>query len=369
MPRLLAWFRSHPLTTICLALIGCAVGTHLLANWRAEVRWQRYCTAARARGVKLTPAAESSAAGPNLAGLLNASKLSAQQIRTLLAAGDSAAAYAEFQNGCKIYPSWKNQPTLLSGMLQITVRKLLAEVVGEGLRDRVWAEPELRKLEADLAATHIGADYRESYAGERDFFNARCDELVASSPLKRAQIYGGAAGIALIPQAFFRDNQLRYNQQIDELLTRVSADGKRFDPDVPCPLSAAHLTGLIDPYYFFLAQQSARSLSWHIDYFIAQQTQFDEARLAIALERFRLAHGGYPDTLAELLPAFIAELPVETYSRQPLIYRRKEGGTFLLYGVGQDRTDDGGVFDPTKSATEQRDDIWPYAPPPFPAAP
>ena len=54
MRKASAWFRSHPLTTICLAIVGCAVGAHLFANWRAEVRWQRYCAAARARGVKLT---------------------------------------------------------------------------------------------------------------------------------------------------------------------------------------------------------------------------------------------------------------------------------------------------------------------------
>ena len=54
MRRVFAWFRSHPLTTIFLVLIGFAVGTHLFANWRAEVRWQNYCAAARARGVKLT---------------------------------------------------------------------------------------------------------------------------------------------------------------------------------------------------------------------------------------------------------------------------------------------------------------------------
>ena len=50
MRRVADWFRSHPLTTAFLVLIGCAVGAHLFANWRAEVRWQQYCTEARARG-------------------------------------------------------------------------------------------------------------------------------------------------------------------------------------------------------------------------------------------------------------------------------------------------------------------------------
>ena len=54
MRKIAAWFRTHPLTSMGLAIIALAVATHLFANWRAEVRWQNYCTAARARGVKLT---------------------------------------------------------------------------------------------------------------------------------------------------------------------------------------------------------------------------------------------------------------------------------------------------------------------------
>jgi hypothetical protein len=46
-----------------------------------------------------------------------------------------------------------------------------------------------------------------------------------------------------------------------------------------------------------------------------------------------------------------------------MIYRRQEGGTFLLYGVGKDRKDDGGAVDPKLHEKKQLDDIWLYAPP------
>ena len=57
------------------------------------------------------------------------------------------------------------------------------------------------------------------------------------------------------------------------------------------------------------------------------------------------------------------ELGNEENSRQPMIYRRKEGGTFLLYGVGKNRVDDGGVIDAKGSDGERPDFIWLYAPP------
>ena len=55
---------------------------------------------------------------------------------------------------------------------------------------------------------------------------------------------------------------------------------------------------------------------------------------------------------------------MDVYSRQPLIYHRKEGGTFLLYGVGKNRTDDGAKINPVDGQNQQRDAIWFFAPPP-----
>ena len=93
------------------------------------------------------------------------------------------------------------------------------------------------------------------------------------------------------------------------------------------------------------------------------QTKLDLTRLAVALERFRQARGAFPERLAELVPDFIAEVPVDVYSRQPMIYRRKEGGTFLLYGVGSNRRDEGGADESEGFGGERRDIVWRYAPP------
>jgi hypothetical protein len=63
---------------------------------------------------------------------------------------------------------------------------------------------------------------------------------------------------------------------------------------------------------------------------------------AIALKRFQVQHGHWPDTLAELTPDFISSVPVDPYDGQPLRYRPNAGGTFLLYSIGPDGVDDGG---------------------------
>ncbi len=89
---------------------------------------------------------------------------------------------------------------------------------------------------------------------------------------------------------------------------------------------------------------------------------------AIALKRFQLKHGIYPEKLSELAPDFLPTLPLDAVDGQPLRYRRNADGTFLLYSVGDNGTDDGG--DPSLPAditttyynwldTRDRDWVWP----------
>ena len=78
-----------------------------------------------------------------------------------------------------------------------------------------------------------------------------------------------------------------------------------------------------------------------IQRFALNQTSANEAAIACALERYRLAHGEYPELLNALTPQFIAKLPHDSIG-QPLKYRRTGDGKFLLYSVGWNEKDDGG---------------------------
>jgi hypothetical protein len=97
--------------------------------------------------------------------------------------------------------------------------------------------------------------------------------------------------------------------------------------------------------------------------FAIAQVSVDLARVACALERYRLAHGEYPETLDALAPQFIEKLPHDIIGGQPLHYRRTEGGKFLLYSVGWNEKDDGGQIVFTKGGSvdrEKGDWVWQY---------
>ncbi|HEU6447580.1 MAG TPA: hypothetical protein VFV23_03990 [Verrucomicrobiae bacterium] len=85
---------------------------------------------------------------------------------------------------------------------------------------------------------------------------------------------------------------------------------------------------------------------------------------AIALKRYQLKYGRFPENLAELAPDFLSSVPIDPVDGNPLRYRRNADGTFLLYSIGEDGVDDGGNPSPVVSSTtfywlRGRDWVWP----------
>lgn len=65
------------------------------------------------------------------------------------------------------------------------------------------------------------------------------------------------------------------------------------------------------------------------------------ARVAMAVERYRLDKGQFPADLAELVPACLDAVPTDPFDDRPLRYRL-EPDAVIIYSIAEDRTDDGG---------------------------
>jgi hypothetical protein len=63
----------------------------------------------------------------------------------------------------------------------------------------------------------------------------------------------------------------------------------------------------------------------------------------IAIFRYKSDTGRYPQNLNQLVTAgFLKPLPIDSYSDKPLSYKKTEDN-FILYSIGPDFKDDGGV--------------------------
>jgi hypothetical protein len=65
-------------------------------------------------------------------------------------------------------------------------------------------------------------------------------------------------------------------------------------------------------------------------------------RVVMALEQYRRDHGEQlPDTLENLVPAYVRSIPIDPFSGGPLLLHKEAHG-YSVYSVGRNRRDDGG---------------------------
>lgn len=75
---------------------------------------------------------------------------------------------------------------------------------------------------------------------------------------------------------------------------------------------------------------------------------------AIAIERYRLAHGKLPATLSDFVPRFLPVIPTDPFDGRELRYKPTPTG-YCVYSIGHDGIDNGGTrYD--KHGSEFRDD-------------
>jgi len=122
----------------------------------------------------------------------------------------------------------------------------------------------------------------------------------------------------------------------------LSAWEKKIAPDAKIP-SRYVLARMVLPAYGRTLAQQAR-----------YNATLDTFKLALALKIYKQQHGHYPDTLAPLAPEVIKELPLDPFTGKDYIYRRESKG-FIVYSVGPNEKDNGGVYDPKQST--KYDDI------------
>jgi len=88
--------------------------------------------------------------------------------------------------------------------------------------------------------------------------------------------------------------------------------------------------------------------------FVRAMAARDAAVIGLSCGLFRSAKGRYPAALDELSPEFLDKLPPDPFTGKPFRYQlREDGASFIVYSVGENLKDDGGVKDPAA----QKDDI------------
>ncbi len=112
-----------------------------------------------------------------------------------------------------------------------------------------------------------------------------------------------------MPSAFFYGNELAVAQVYDQFVLPLADPTNRTISIATYRLGQKFLAEQTNHWwpYKILALVTFPAVNKSVLRFALAQTDVNLARVACALERYRLAHGNYPETLDALAPQFIAD--------------------------------------------------------------
>jgi hypothetical protein len=280
----------------------------------------------------------------------------------------SDRALADVKLILRLSDSIKVEPFLISHLVRIAIVNLAMQPVWEGLAAHQWSDAQLQELEGELAKVDLLADYHTAMRGELILCEIGNIEFLRRYPERTRDLTGDNSDDApsrivqwtiwqAIPAGWFYQNELNCAQfMLEYYLPLADVKQRMVRPgDVRRADSAvASKLGHRNPYNIF-ARMIFPAFGGAVRKTAYGQESVDLARVAMALERYRLAHGTYPETLDVLPPQFISKLPQDIINGEPLHYRRTADGRFVLYSVGWNETDDGGVVVLSKGSSPRVD--------------
>ena len=87
------------------------------------------------------------------------------------------------------------------------------------------------------------------------------------------------------------------------------------------------------------------------------QAYIDICRTGLALKLYKAKNGTYTEKLEGLAPQFLNEIPIDPFSGEKLIYKKSDKG-FILYSLGPNMKDDGGIDAKEKKWKGDNDIVW-----------
>ncbi len=249
--------------------------------------------------------------------------------------------------------------TLVKAMINVAVTGVYVQGIADGLRLRVWRGPHLIALqrqlkEIDLAPALVAALQTERAAlchafedlGPRKVVQSRLFTFLEPKEPDCWQKVkdAGSALLVLAPRGWVKQNMTvaaalgQLSIDVFDPSTRTVSPQKVNGMSVEFEKSLGHVTP-----HNFMAVIAVPNFTRAWGLLAQNQTLASEASVACALERHRLERGDYPETLHALVPRWADSLPRDIIGGQPLHYVRGQKGTYVLYSVGWNGTDEGGT--------------------------
>lgn len=321
--------------------------------------------------------------------------------------GQTEPALADVKLMLRLVESINSEPFLISQFLRLSMINVTMQPVWEGLAERRWSETQMKELNQELQKLDSISDFKLCLHGELatglgyiEFARKHRGNdlgyfLYAVWPTMFQTLDKNWRYLPDLPKPFARFLEVLVDLLTDEFISRcvnhLPPDGwyeqnkvalakiyqeqlfpivqpgkhlidRQAMMETMASIEKARVTGSLNPQNVMAlmtlpATGSAAQKAAMIN------NAVDLANVACALERYHLAHGEYPESLAALVPQFMGNIPPDVVDGLPLHYHRTSDGRFMLYSTGWNGKDDGGVVglnDYGRADFRKGDWVWQY---------
>ncbi len=310
--------------------------------------------------------------------------------------GDLDAAVADLEAMRTLESDLATEPLLISQLVRVACASIACSRTWAVVHAQPWTEPQLARLQAALPSTRFVEAMVRSLEGERalalqefrDPSNQRLadvwsnpEEPFGPDPQPDLEMPGNveeAIGLASqLAERFGGDLRRKvlfplwrfawgdhavafYLQALDAVLQSQRAAVRRGSM---ASLEGVEILPFVEPasWYDRLRSPYAAAALKNLVFGAVRGFRVETERAlhatGIAVRRHQLHHGRLPESLSELVPRFLDEVPIDRMDGQPLRYRREADGTsFVLWSVGDNAKDDGG--DPSLPPDDRSTAFW-----------
>ena len=325
---------------------------------------------------------------PHLASSKTAAQwLSASSLYNLHS-GNITEAIDEIESIVLINQVSADEPILISQLVRIAIATIAVGNCWPILQDNKVSEEQLARLQKILHDIDLASSMAQAFRGERlmgrdaihrlrstetdfqkaiDAFSAVSEDAEESSAIENLpyndEIRDVIRAAIIVPMWRFvwsYEDERRLLEEVQALVEATLA-AKAQRSASPVNIAAKRIQDrrgqswnymATDLFVGAIANGPLRAFRFH--------AQNELTITATALKRYYLRHGKYPRNLDELVPGFLATHPVDWMDGQKLRYR-PEGDSFVLWSVGDNGTDDGGIPDQTEpyNFLNGPDIVWP----------
>jgi hypothetical protein len=228
--------------------------------------------------------------------------------------------------------SLREEPSLISQLVRMAIYRILVDAVEQGLSRTEFDDGQLASMQEFLftALPPLGEHsmYRQALVGERVFVSSW-------DPLEEG-----------LEQPYNRifDSSTRAMATFSRIvLLRGLAEMERNYQTSEAPL-LREIEATRNPR-FVVANIALPALDRTAESEWRSRVLNAMAATACAIERYRLAHGGLPEALSDLVPMYIAAVPTDPFRDDsgPISYVSRDDGSFVVYSWGHNRTDEEGA--------------------------